>query len=324
MSKPHNKITFTEEIEAFKEYLIIKGHSTSTIQGMALAAQRFSNWTEQENIPAESISYADITAYIQTFKKQDIKQKTQNTYIASIKKYLDHLVEQGTMPSNPAEHIKLQGTNQRNLYTVLTAEELEKLYYQYPTNHTRPLLQLAAKQNKIITGLFVWQGVRTEDVCKLTVADLKLREGKIHVPGGRKTESRNLELKSHQIIDLMDFLYETRKEIQQKLVLSAVEGNNIETNQPALSADRLFVGVAGSSGIYSVMKSIVAQLKKQEPKLKNVKQIRASVITLWLKQYNLRKVQYMAGHRYVSSTEKFRINDLEGLQEEVSKYHPIE
>lgn len=307
--KPHNKITFTEEIEALKEYLTIKGYSRSTIQSMALDAHRFTKWMEQENIPADSIRYADVTAYIQTLKKEGIKQKTQNTYIASIKKYLDHLVEQGTMRSNPAEHIKLQGTNQRNLYNILTAEELENLYCQYPVSQDgRLLLQLAAKQNKIIAGLLIWQGLRTEDLCRIAVTDLKLREGKINIPGGRKTEPRILELKSHQIIELIDFLHETRKAIQQK--------NNMETNQ-------LFIGVAGSPGINSVMKSVIEQLRKQQPKLKKTEQIRASVITHWLKQYNLRKVQYMAGHRYVSSTEKFKINDLEGLQEEVNKFHPI-
>lgn len=306
--KPHNKITFTEDIEAFKEYLIIKGHSTSTIQGMALLAQRFADWTEQENTPSENIGYSDVTAFIQLLKKRGIKQKTQNTYTASIKKYLNHLVEQGILPGNPAEHIKLQGTNQRNLYNIFSIEELENLYYQYPLNHTRTLAQLTSKQNKIIAGLFVWQGLRTEDMGKLTITDLKLREGKIHIPGGRKTEQRTLTLNAHQIIDMMDFLHETRKAIQEK--------TNITTNQ-------LFIGVAGSPGIYCIMKSVAEQLKRLQPKLNSVKQIRASVITHWLRQYNLRKVQYMAGHRYVSSTEKFKINDIEGLQEEVSKYHPI-
>lgn len=308
VSKPHNKITFTEDIEAFKEYLIIKGHSTSTIQGMALLAQRFADWTEHENIPPGNIGYSDVTAFIQLLKKRGIKQKTQNTYTASIKKYLDHLVEQGILQGNPAEHIKLQGTNQRNLYNILSIEELENLYYQYPLNQAKTLAQLTSRQNKIITGLFVWQGLRTEDAGKLTISDLKLREGKIHIPGGRKTEPRTLALNSNQIIDLMDFLHETRKAIQEK--------TNITTSQ-------LFIGVAGSPGIYCIMKSVAEQLKRQQPKLKNVKQIRASVITHWLRQYNLRKVQYMAGHRYVSSTEKFKINDIEGLQEEVSKYHPI-
>lgn len=317
--KPHNKITFGENIEAFKEYLIIKGHSKSTIQGMALAARRFVNWAEEEGIPPQNMSYADVTAYLQTLKKQGVKPKTQSTYIASIKKYLDHLVEQDILPSNPAEHIKLRGTNRRNLYTILTIEELEKLYDQYPTNHARPLLQLAAKQNKIITGLLIWQGLRTADVCKLTLTDLKLREGQLNIPGGRKIEKRTLTLQSHQIIDLMDFVQETRKEILMHL--QEKENRSIPFSESHRGA--LFIGVAGSPGIYSTMKSIAAQLKKQQPKLKNVKQIRASVITHWLKQYNLRKVQYMAGHRYVSSTESFKINDLEGLQEDIKKYHPI-
>lgn len=298
-----------EEIkEAFKEYLTIKGYSKSTMQGMILASERFRLWAEHENIPTDNIAYADVMAYIQTLNKQGVKQKTQNTYVAAIKRYIDHLVELCIMPSNPTEHIKLQGTNQRNLYQVLNLEELEKLYYGYPQSHEVRMQQLAIKQNKIIVGLLVWQGLRTEDLCRLTITDSKLREGKIFIPGGRKTEQRTLELKSHQVIEMMDFIHETRKEIMQR--------TNAETQQ-------LFIGLAGSPTMYGIMKSITHQLKKQQPKVKNTKQIRASVITLWLKQYNLRKVQYMAGHRYVSSTEKFKINDLEGLQEEVNKFHPI-
>jgi hypothetical protein len=31
----------------------------------------------------------------------------------------------------------------------------------------------------------------------------------------------------------------------------------------------------------------------------------------------------MAGHRFVSSTESYKINDLDDLQDEIGKYHPI-
>jgi len=31
----------------------------------------------------------------------------------------------------------------------------------------------------------------------------------------------------------------------------------------------------------------------------------------------------MAGHRFISSTEAYLINDLEDLQEDINKYHPI-
>ena len=51
--------------------------------------------------------------------------------------------------------------------------------------------------------------------------------------------------------------------------------------------------------------------------------VHESVITRWLKQYNLRKTQYLAGHQYLSSTEAYQKSDLEGLQEVVQKYLPL-
>ena len=47
----------------------------------------------------------------------------------------------------------------------------------------------------------------------------------------------------------------------------------------------------------------------------NLSQIRSSVIINWLKRYDVRKVQHMIGHKYVSSTEKFQQNDLKELQD---------
>lgn len=43
----------------------------------------------------------------------------------------------------------------------------------------------------------------------------------------------------------------------------------------------------------------------------------------WLTQYNIREVQYMAGHRYISSTERYVQDDLENLQEIIESLHPI-
>lgn len=62
--------------------------------------------------------------------------------------------------------------------------------------------------------------------------------------------------------------------------------------------------------------------RKINPKLKNTLQIRQSVITEWLKEKDLRTVQYMAGRRYVS-TERYQTKNLEDLKEALNKYHPL-
>ena len=65
------------------------------------------------------------------------------------------------------------------------------------------------------------------------------------------------------------------------------------------------------------------KMKRYNQKVESIKQVRASVITNWLAQYNLRKVQYLAGHRYISSTERYLQDDLENLHEMVNNFHPI-
>ena len=51
--------------------------------------------------------------------------------------------------------------------------------------------------------------------------------------------------------------------------------------------------------------------------------LRKSVIVNWLKNYDLRAVQYFAGHKYISSTEKYLTTNIEQLKNSVVKLHPL-
>src|SRR5690606_29093962 len=72
-----------------------------------------------------------------------------------------------------------------------------------------------------------------------------------------------------------------------------------------------------------VQRGIIKRLKSINQKAGNINHLRASVIVNWLKQYNIRKVQYLAGHKYISSTESYKQNNLESLQEAVNEFHPL-
>jgi len=47
------------------------------------------------------------------------------------------------------------------------------------------------------------------------------------------------------------------------------------------------------------------------------------IIRHWLKQFNLRQVQYFAGHRFVSSTEAYLVNNTEDLQKDIDEFYPF-
>lgn len=289
----------------FEAYMAMRGYSKATIIGMIASIRRFREWAEKENIPEENTSYNDVLAYIKTLQQKNIKQNTVKSYIDALKHYFDYknYHEQG-IEDNPASNIKIQGIQRRILHDILTVEELEDIYKKFTAGKG-----VTGKRDKIIVGLMIYQGLRPEDLGKLTTQHPKLREGKIYVPGGRKIDERELTLQAHQIMDLMDYLNEARK------IILAVSGN---------TTDKLFITMGISNDDYrTIADKIMRKLRKQNKRIKSAKQIRASVITNWLKQYNLRQVQYMAGHRYVSSTEMYKLNDLQDLQEDINKYHPV-
>ncbi len=166
---------------------------------------------------------------------------------------------------------------------------------------------LSRKRNKVILSLLVYQGLRVEEVAALKLQDLQLREGKITIHSQRRTAARIMKLESHQVYELMDYIHEVRKEFLQ------VQG----------TTDSLFIQWKKGEKFYNITQMMLAHLRKTNSRIKNFDQVRASVITAWLKQYDLRKVQYLSGHKYVSSTEDYKANVIDELQDDVTKFHPL-
>lgn len=55
-------------------------------------------------------------------------------------------------------------------------------------------------------------------------------------------------------------------------------------------------------------------------KVRQASQIRASIMAEWTRRYGVRVVQYLNGHKYVSSTERYEATNLEDLQEQLRKF----
>ena len=100
-------------------------------------------------------------------------------------------------------------------------------------------------------------------------------------------------------------------------------GRKPGTYQQEKDIQRLFISMNGQEELQNSLLHLNYALRKTNPKYKHAIQIRQSVITQWLKEKDLRTVQYMAGHRYVSSTERYQTNNLEDLKEALNKYHPL-
>jgi len=91
-------------------------------------------------------------------------------------------------------------------------------------------------------------------------------------------------------------------------------------------AEKLFFTLSGepeSGSLSNVFTKIANQIKIIDKQFVNFKQFRASAVSLWIKTEGLRKAQYMAGHRYIGSTENYLSNNLDDLKDGIDKMHPF-
>jgi len=86
----------------------------------------------------------------------------------------------------------------------------------------------------------------------------------LRLSGGDGNE-RTLKLESLQIFDLLDYINDTRKQI--------LYHRNITT-----PTHELFLQLGEGKNKSNLLSMVVTQLKKMNPKVKNIDQIRASVI----------------------------------------------
>lgn len=302
--------------EIFNEYLQLKKCAARTREGIIKSVRRFVEWCESENLTLTEVSYNDITAYVNHCKQRGNKQSTIKKTVLNIKRYYTFLNSLSSGEGrgevdNPCTNVDIQNVKRKTLYETFTPEELEMIYKNFANaaiNKNGTGANIIHKRNKVIAGLIIYQGIRVQELAQLKVSDINMREGKIRVEGAGKTQGRELKLEAHQVYEMMDYINETRK------MLLAISGKQ---------TDKLFTSTGSSERFSNLMRKITEQLNKQQPRLKDIKQIRASVITNWLKVHNIRKVQQMAGHRYVSSTESYQANNMDDLKEDVNRYHPL-
>lgn len=304
-------------METFKKYLESIALSKSTITHYNTYVLDFISWLDKDHTEIENVTTKELTAYLQKLQKQGLQNKTKAIRINCLKHYFNWQIQYNKRNDNPAKHIKIRGSKTKKLHDIFTITELEKLYNDYTIpseddkRNNRNWWQehlLTRKRNKVALGLLIYQGLTTAEIDKLTENDLQLREGKLFIKGSKKSNERTLELKSHQIMEVMEYQLKTR--------LALLKIAQKETNQ-------LFISKGKNTHSNNNWKRLSQVIKAQTPKFINFKQVRASVITHWLGMYNLRQVQYMVGHKYVSSTESYLVNRLEDLQNDIDKYHPI-
>lgn len=185
----------------------------------------------------------------------------------------------------------------------MSTDELQALYQHYSqlkkVSQHQQNTDLAHQRNIVILGLLVYQAMHSGELQKMEVSHISLGAGTVYISSTSRSNNRTLPLQPGQILPFHEYLQETRVQLKPK-------------------GDELFPG-----SLHNIIYALVLELQAINPSITNALHMRGSVIINWLKQHNKRQVQYMAGHKYISSTEAYTIQEMDTLQDELSKHHPF-
>ncbi len=291
--------------EKFKDYLQQRRYRESTVNGHVQNVGYFLKWVEANGLhEPENVQYNDLLNYVQYEQQRNKDVSTINLRISSISKYFEFLKTEGTVNRNPARTLRIKGKAKTIIQNPLKYDELLNLYNSYKELQKQSLHQiktdLAHQRNIIIVGLLIWQGLHSGELEKLEVNHINLNEGIIYIPSTARSNSRELKLSTQQILTLHSYIHGgTRDKLKPK-------------------GEELFAG-----NLHNTISLLTEELKGINPQIKNALYIRASVILYWLRQHNKRQVQYMAGHKYITSTEMYEVQELETLTSQLTKHHPF-
>jgi len=289
-------------LSSFVNYMRNEGYRITTCNGAKNTVTRFLEWLKTEQINYIETSYNDLLSYINHLQEQGNKKITINCNLGSIRHFYNQLQKENKVKSNPVEALRIRNITRQVPHDLLKWEELENIYKNFASTG------ITGKRNKAMLGLMIYQGLSAAELHALEEKDIKLEEGKIYVPQTGRNNSRILNLEAFQVLHLQKYITQIRPVI---LILTEK------------TTEKLFISTGKSESLRNSLSRISPTLRKYNPKIKDFHQIRASVITEWLKKHNIRQVQYMTGHRYISSTERYRTDTLENLQDLINELHPL-
>jgi integrase/recombinase XerD len=282
------------------DYLLEK-YSPQTVKIYLLDIHRYIGYMGEDR--AGNATYRDIMEYTGYLRKMYQNPGTINRMLYGVKAWYFYLIETGQREDHPCRQIKLKDARGGDvqLQDLFSSIEMEKLMQR------EERFEAAKLRNRVIVSLLIYQGLRLTEITKLRLQDVDLEAGTVFVRAMPRAMARTLKLKTTQVMLFYNYIHEVRPKLLRT------------------GTDRLILTLRGSAENGEGINYLIETFKPLFPERNlSARTLRQSVITNQLKEgKDLRVVQVFAGHKKISSTEKYRQSGLEELQAAIEKYHPL-
>ena len=283
-----------------KSYLHGK-YSPQTVKVYLLDITRYLQYMGTER--AEKATYQDVMEYVAYLRKGYHNPGTINRMLYAVKAWYFYLITSGKRSDHPCRQLRLKDARAGDiqLQDFFSSIEMEKLMQR------KERYEIATLRNRVVMSLLIYQGLRQTEITRIRLQDIDLEKGSIYIRAMIRATARTLTLKPNQVMLFYEYIQKVRPELLKT------------------ETDRLVLTLRGTAESGEGISYLVETFKLLFPDRNlNPRTIRQSVITNLLKEgKDLRVVQVFAGHKKISTTEKYRQSGLEELQAAIEKHHPL-
>jgi site-specific recombinase XerD len=182
----------TNSIINYRRFLKRKNCSNHTLRNYMSTLKQFVLWVD---VPIEQVTHKMILSFMDHLLDKQLKPKTINCYLNSIRGFYEYLIEEEQVPiSHPVKRgysLRLS----RPLPRYLRDEDVPRLFNV-----------ISSKRDRAMFMLMLRCGLRVEEVAKLTMAALDLPRSQLFVYEGKGVKDRVVYLSNDAYKILIEYL----------------------------------------------------------------------------------------------------------------------
>ncbi len=277
----------TPDIDAFLQYLTReKACSQNTAAAYRNDLTQLANFMAQEQAKGLLHSHDDLLkAYLLKLRENRYSVATTARKVASAKSFFRFMVDCGKMKENPARNLPSPQVNRRSLKFISSSD------YQKLLAEAAKLSTPEARRDVVMLELLYATGLRISELVSLNAGDIDLKQGTVRVSHGRQVpfdQHLSPVLEKFLRNDRLDLLYDEREQA-------------------------LFVNRRGKrltrQGLWQIIKEYAARAGLTDKVTPQT--LRHSFARHKLQSgADLRQLQQLLGHAYISSTRVYRQSPL--------------
>jgi integrase/recombinase XerC len=290
-------------IDSFLRYIEFeKRYSNHTLISYKNDLKQFQEYLDSnhQNILIQDADHYLIRSWIIFLSEGEIKPRSINRKIASLKSFYKFLLRREIITINPTTKLRLLKT-EKNLPQFIKESEMDNLL-----DHLHFEENFSGKRDKLMIELLYNTGIRLSELVNLKISNVNFYDQTIKVLGKRNKE-RVIPISSFIVNLIKDYIKDLTSNQSGKNEIFLIQTDKMEKVYPVF--------------VYRTIKHYLGKVSYSEKKSPHV--LRHTFATHLLnKGADLNAVKDLLGHTSLAATQVYTHNSLDKLKKVFDQAHP--